>query len=56
MEQLIVGDIVHVKSGSPKMTIIEMITDNTAKVLYFPYGSNLHMIAEIPVIALEKKR
>lgn len=53
MEQLVVGDVVHIKSGSPKMTIVS-IDGEKATVIYFPFGAATHI--SIPLAALEKKR
>jgi len=64
MDEIRIGDVVHLKSGSPKMTVVEIVDDivkggivkgGDATVVYLPYGHHCVLREKIPVIALVKK-
>jgi len=59
MDEIRIGDVVHLKSGSPKMTVVEIVDDIVkgvdATVVYLPYGHHCVLREKIPVIALVKK-
>lgn len=51
VKAIAVGDVVHLKSGSPRMTIIE-IDKNHARVLWSDYETKTFCRDEFPLVAL----
>lgn len=51
--ELIPGDVVHIKSGSPKMTIASL-TKKRASVVYCAYNTNVVVETTVPLISLER--
>lgn len=50
-----VGDVVALKSGSPKMTVYKINEQQEATVVYSPYGTNTIISdVRIPLVALKK--
>lgn len=52
--QILAGDTVHIKSGSPRMTITA-VAKTRARVVYCAFGTNTVIECSVPLIALEKK-
>jgi hypothetical protein len=49
-----VGDVVYLKSGSPRLTILD-IDDDQAEVGYFHYSTGIfHQIEDVPLTCLTK--
>lgn len=48
------GDIVHIKSGSPRM-VVASVAKGCANCVYYTYGSGEVREVKIPLSALERK-
>jgi uncharacterized protein YodC (DUF2158 family) len=52
--KIVVGDIVYVKSGSPRMTVAS-ISRGRANVVYCPFTTNTVMEVRVPLTVLRKQ-
>jgi uncharacterized protein YodC (DUF2158 family) len=54
MDEIKAGDVVRLKSGSPRFTV-GSIKDGIATLYWHPYGGNHMDTAEVAVVALVKE-